>query len=141
VKSETADYLGKARTCLADARQIAALPLPRLAAREAYYAAFHAAEAYIFECTGKAATTHRGVRSEFTRLARREPRIDGELSRFLATAYQLKETADYGIGPAVASISADQAAAAITTAARFIDTINQLLSPGPPPPHGPNKQA
>ncbi len=125
MKSETADYLDKARTCLADARQIATLP--RLAAREAYYAAFHAAEAYIFEHTGKAATTHRGVRSEFARLAGREPRIDRELSPFLATAYQLKATADYGIGPAVASISADQAAAAITTAARFIDTITQLL--------------
>jgi uncharacterized protein (UPF0332 family) len=140
MKGETADYLDKARTCLADARQIAALPLPRLAAREAYYSAFHAAEAYIFECTGKVATTHRGVRSEFARLARREPSIDRELSRFLATAYQLKETADYGIGPAVAPISADQAAAAITAAGRFIDTITQLLPPGLIPPLGPSAQ-
>jgi uncharacterized protein (UPF0332 family) len=115
MKPETADYLDKARTCLADARQIATLPLPRLAAREAYYAAFHAAEAYIFEHTGKVATTHRGVRSEFARLARREPQIDRELTRFLATAYQLKATADYGIGPSVAPITADQATAAITS--------------------------
>jgi hypothetical protein len=78
LRPETADYLDKARTCLADAQRIAALPLPRFAAREAYYAAFHAAEAYIFEHTGKAATTHRGVHSEFARLARREPRIDRE---------------------------------------------------------------
>jgi hypothetical protein len=42
----------------------------RLAAREAYFAAFHAAEAYIFEHTGKVASTPRGVRSEFARLAR-----------------------------------------------------------------------
>src|SRR5438067_13509582 len=98
MKPETADYLEKARTTLADAQQIAALPLPHVAAREAYYAAFHAAEACIFEPTGKVAISHRGVRSEFTQLARREPRIDRELSRFLATAYQLKETADYGIG-------------------------------------------
>lgn len=83
MKSETADYLDKARTCLADARQIATVPLPRLAAREAYYAAFHAAEAYIFEHTGKVAITHRGVRAEFARVARREPRIDRELSAFL----------------------------------------------------------
>jgi uncharacterized protein (UPF0332 family) len=57
VKPETADYLAKARTTLADAQKIATLPLPHVAAREAYYAAFHAAEAYIFEHTGKVAIT------------------------------------------------------------------------------------
>jgi hypothetical protein len=72
MKAETADYLAKARATLAGAQQIAAVPLPHIAAREAYYAAYHAAEAYIFEQTGKAATTDRGVRSEFARLARRE---------------------------------------------------------------------
>jgi uncharacterized protein (UPF0332 family) len=49
MKSETADYLAKARSTLADAEQIAAVPLPHIAAREAYYAAYHAAEAYVFE--------------------------------------------------------------------------------------------
>lgn len=47
MKGETADYLEKARATLADARQIAALPLPHVAAREAYLAVFHAAQAYI----------------------------------------------------------------------------------------------
>jgi uncharacterized protein (UPF0332 family) len=130
MKAETADYLAKAGATLADARQIAALPLPHVAGREAYYAAFHAAEAYIFEHTGKVAATHKGVRIEFARLARREPRIDRELTRFLATAYQLKATADYGIGPTAAPITADEAAAAIATASRFIDIITQVLPPG-----------
>ena len=140
MKPETADYLAKARTTLADAQQIAALPLPHVAAREAYYAAFHAAEAYIFEHTGKVATTHKGVRIEFARMARREPRIDRELTRFLATAYQLKATADCGIGPTAARITADEAAAAITTASRFIDTITQVLPPGLTPPRRPDAQ-
>jgi hypothetical protein len=51
VRAETADYLAKARATLADAQQIANLPLPHIAAREAYLAVFHAAEAYIFEHT------------------------------------------------------------------------------------------
>jgi uncharacterized protein (UPF0332 family) len=55
VKPETADYLDKAQHCLAGAKTIAAAGLPDVAAREAYLAAYHAAEAYIFECTGKAA--------------------------------------------------------------------------------------
>jgi hypothetical protein len=38
MKAETADYLAKARATLADAQKIAALPLPHVAAREAYLA-------------------------------------------------------------------------------------------------------
>jgi uncharacterized protein (UPF0332 family) len=85
VKPEAADYLGKARHCLDDAKQIAAAtPLHRIVAREAYLAAYHAAEAYLFERTGKAAKTHRGLRSEFGRLARNDPGIDREFLTFLA---------------------------------------------------------
>jgi uncharacterized protein (UPF0332 family) len=65
MKAETADYLAKARTALA--------------ACEAYLAVFHAADAYIFEQTGKVAKTHRAVRSEFARLARMEPRNSRDL--------------------------------------------------------------
>jgi PIN domain nuclease of toxin-antitoxin system len=64
MKAETADYLVKARSTLPDAQKIAALPLPHVAAREAYLAAFHAAEAYIFEQSGKVAKRRRGVRSK-----------------------------------------------------------------------------
>jgi uncharacterized protein (UPF0332 family) len=73
MKAKTADYLAKARTTLANAQKIAAIPLPDIAAREAYLAVFHASEAYIFEHTGKAAKSHRGVIREFNRLARAEP--------------------------------------------------------------------
>jgi uncharacterized protein (UPF0332 family) len=121
MKAETADYLAKAGAALANAERIAAVRLPHVATREAYYAAYHAAEAYILDQTGKVAITDRGVRGEFGRLAGREPRIDRELTRFLATASQLKATANCGIGPTAAPISADQATAAITTARRFIE--------------------
>lgn len=130
MKAETADYLAKASAALAGARQIATLPLPHVAAREAYIAVFHAAEAYIFEQTGKVAKTHRGVRSEFARLAQAEPRIGRDLMTFLATAYQFKTQADYAIGSAVAPISVAEAASALATTARFIDTIVHLLQPG-----------
>ena len=46
---EAADYLNKARDDLNDARKIAAIGLAKVAARIAYYAAFHAAEAFIVE--------------------------------------------------------------------------------------------
>jgi uncharacterized protein (UPF0332 family) len=85
MKAETADYLTKARTTLAAAQKIVAIPLPDIAARETYLAVFHASEAYIFEHTGKAAKSHRGVIREFNRLARAEPRIGRDLVKFLGT--------------------------------------------------------
>jgi uncharacterized protein (UPF0332 family) len=128
MNAETVDYLSKARACLDDAARIATLPLPHVAAREAYLAVFHAAEAYIFERTGKIAKTHRGVRAEFSRLARTEPRIGRDLLTFLASAYEFKTIADYSVGPAITPISADQAEAAIREAQRFIDIISGILA-------------
>lgn len=137
MKAETADYLAKARTTLADAQKIAALPLPDVAAREAYLAVFHAAAAYIFEQTGKVAKTHRGVRSEFSRLARAEPRIEVDLITFLGTAYQFKARADYAVGSTATPITSTEAIAAMEMTTRFIDTITQTLPPGLTPQHGP----
>ena len=127
MKAETADHLAKARATLADAQKIAALPLPHIAAREAYLAAFHAAEAYIFEQSGKVAKTHRGVRSEFTRLTRTEQRIGRDLVTFLGAAYQFKTRADHAIGSAATPITDAEATTAIATTARFIDIITQVL--------------
>jgi uncharacterized protein (UPF0332 family) len=127
VKPEVADYLTKARNVLDGARVIADAGVPEVAAREAYLAAFHAAEAFIFEHTGKAAKTHRGVRSQFNLLARNKPGIGNDLSAFLAEGYRFKTIADYEVGPAAGTISAAEAQGAIDTAARFIDTLAGLL--------------
>jgi uncharacterized protein (UPF0332 family) len=128
MKPEAADYLRKARHCLAGAKTIAAAGLPDVAAREAYLAAYHAAEAYIFERTGRAAKTHRGVRSQFSRLARRDPSIQREFLTFLAQGYEFKTIADYGIGPAIDAISPDDATSAIDTAVRLIEAIAKLFA-------------
>lgn len=67
---ETGAYLAKAQQCLKEARIVAANDLAEAAGRAAYLAAYQAAQALIFERTGKAAKSHNGVRSEFARLAR-----------------------------------------------------------------------
>src|SRR5712691_8683224 len=136
MKPEAADYLVKARQCLAGARTIADVSLHHVAGREAYLAAFHAAEAFIFERTGKTVKTHRGLRATFSRLANDEPRIPRECLRILADGYEIKSVADYGVGPAVRPITGDEAHSAIEAAGRFIDTIPQLLSPTSVAPHG-----
>jgi uncharacterized protein (UPF0332 family) len=80
MKPEAADLLGRAREDLDDARKIAEIGLVKVAARCAYYAAFHAAEALIVEAAGKIVKTHTGVRAEFARLAKATPQIDRSLT-------------------------------------------------------------
>jgi hypothetical protein len=60
---------------------------------------------------------------------------------FLARAYELKSIADYGVGPTVGPITAVDAARAIETAERFIDTITELRPPGLIPPQEPTAQS
>jgi uncharacterized protein (UPF0332 family) len=91
MKPEAADYLEKARESLDEARAIYGIGLASVAARSAYYAAFHAAQALIFSQSGKVAKTHGGVRSEFNRLAKDNEHISPELRAFLAKAYAYKE--------------------------------------------------
>ena len=126
MRPETGRYLDKARQSLAHARAILAIELGEDAGRAAYLGAFHAAQALIFERTGRAAKTHRGVHGQFLRLIADEPRIDPELRRFLSQGYKLKAIADYETGPD-AVVPLEEAATAVETAERFISTIAGLL--------------
>jgi hypothetical protein len=78
--------------------------------------------------------THRGLRPTFSRIARNEPRIAPEYLTFLSRAYELKSIAGLQRRPGVRPITADDPARTIETAERFIDTITQLLPPGPAAP-------
>jgi uncharacterized protein (UPF0332 family) len=93
--------------------------LPEHAARTAYLACFHTARGYVFERSGQAAKTHRGVQSEFYRLSRDDERVEPDLRVFLSRAYVYKATADYETGPEDTTTSED-AGAAIETARRFV---------------------
>ena len=74
-----AAHLENARECLTRARVILDAGIAEDAARNAYLAAFHAAQALIAERTGRDAKTHKGVHTAFARLTKDEPRIDVEL--------------------------------------------------------------
>ena len=97
------------------------------AGRAAYLAGYHAAEAFIFERTGKVTKTHKGAHREFARLAAGEPLFDLELRRFLPRAYDLKAICDYELGPD-AVVPRDQAEAAIRSATSFVACIARLLT-------------
>ncbi|MEO8925936.1 MAG: HEPN domain-containing protein [Caulobacteraceae bacterium] len=122
-------YLDKARDDLDEADKIAAIGLAKAAARSAYYAAFHAAEAFIVERTGKVAKTHAGVRSEFARLALDALGGDRTFTSFLVEAYKYKELGDYGVGPD-ATVTLVEARRMIVDARRFLEGVSALLECG-----------
>ena len=96
------------------------------AGRAAYLAAFHAAQAFVFESVAKMFKTHKGVQTEFLRLTKDDPRLKPDLRIFLSQAYNLKAIADYEEGPG-SEVSTERAAAAIETAGRFLDGIAGLI--------------
>lgn len=131
MKAESQAYLDKARHCIVKARAELALAAaePLLAedsARNAYYAAFHAAQALIFERTSKVSKTHGGVHRLFHQLIQHEPTITGKLRSFINSAYDLKSIADYDTA-AVGKVSLARASDAIGTAEQLSRLSHDLL--------------
>jgi uncharacterized protein (UPF0332 family) len=120
-------YIEKARQSLHEARAVADIKLFEAAGRSAYLAADHAAQALILARTDKVAKTHSGVRSEFSRVAKDDPRIERRLASFLAQAYNLKVVADYAVGADV-RVSDLEAAEAIEGATNFVEAVQGILS-------------
>jgi uncharacterized protein (UPF0332 family) len=127
MKPEAADYLEKSRENIEEARAIYRIGLASVAARSAYYAAFHAAQALIISQTGKVAKTHSGVRAEFNRLAKDNMRIGPDLRAFLAKAYTYKEIDDYGTEKK-SIITMAMAISAIDAAEGFVNCIAEALT-------------
>ena len=127
MKAQTSAYLDKSRELLDEANAILRIDLYEAAGRTAYLAGFHAAQALIFETSGRVYKSHSGVHGEFSRLVKDDPRVDDDLRAFLGRAYSLKAIADYETGPG-SHVSAESARDAIATARRFIDRIAGLLA-------------
>jgi uncharacterized protein (UPF0332 family) len=127
MKPQTQAFLMAAEVALLDAEVILNAKVPRQAARLAYYAQFHAAQALIFERAEKIAKTHKGVDREFHKIAKWEVTFAPGFAALLTKAYNYKDHADYNrdlsepITPAVASD-------AIVTATQFVACVRQALA-------------
>ena len=98
------------------------------AGRAAYLAAFHAAQALIFERTDKIHKTHGGVQTEFLCLTKGDPEFPSDQRVFLSRAYNLKAVADYETGSG-SEVSAQKASESVAGARRFVEIIHQALTP------------
>jgi uncharacterized protein (UPF0332 family) len=138
VKPQTAAFLEKSRELLDRTAKMLGVGLNEDAGRTAYLAGLHAAQAFLFETTGRVFKKHSTVQSEFGRLTRDDPRFDIELRAFLGRAYNLKAIADYETGPG-SRVSAESASAALGTARRFVDSVASRLPANGHTPRAPDE--
>jgi uncharacterized protein (UPF0332 family) len=133
VTPEAIRFLAKASRILERATTMLSVGLSEDAGRSAYLAGFHAAQAFLFDSTGKTFKSHRGVQKEFLRLTKDDPRFTSEQRIFLSQTYNLKETADYETGPG-SEVSAERAIRAVDAGKQFLSHISVLLSNVSPTP-------
>lgn len=125
MKPETGQFIAYARAMLERGKRMLDIGLSEDAGRAAYLACFHTAQAYIFERQDRAVKTHHGVQNTFFLLTRDDARVDPALRDFLSRAFDLKGIADYASDPSETT-TAEDAAAAMATAARFVDAFAAL---------------
>ena len=125
---EAARFLDKAQKLLEHAAIMLRVDLTEDAGRTAYLAGFHAAQAFLFETSGKVFKSHNGVQKEFLRLTKDDPRFASDHRVFLSQTYNLKAIADYETGPG-SEVSAERAARAVTDGKQFVAHIARLLPP------------
>ena len=92
-------FLAKAAKLPSEAKTMLSVNLNEAAGRSTYLAAFHAAQALIFEHLGKVLKTHAGVHAEFLRLSSDDPHLDADLRVFLSRSYNVEAIADYETDP------------------------------------------
>ncbi len=125
---EATRFLEKVRTLLDHAEIMLNVNLNDEAGRTAYLAAFHIAQAYIYEHTGRSLKTHKVVQMEFLRLTKDDPRFSLKLHGFLSQTYNLKAIADYETDPG-SEVSAERTTEAVGTGKQFVEHIAVLLAP------------
>ena len=96
------------------------------AGRAAYLTAFHAAQALIFERTGKVLKTHKGVQIEFLALTKNDLAFTADLRVFVSQAYNFKSIADYETDPAF-DLSIEKASAAVESSSRFVEAVRSAI--------------
>jgi len=116
VTPEAAKFLDKARRLAKGAAAMLDAGFTEAAGRDAYLSGYHAS------ANGRPAKTHDGVKSEFSRLTKDDPRIAHELRAFLFSASRLKEIADYELGPV--ELPKERVAQAIETANKLVECVS-----------------
>ena len=126
---EAGRFVAKAGELLDQAGTMLGVGLNEATGRTAYLAGFHAAQAFIYESTGKVFKSHKGVRRDRIFAKRMAIRASRPTQRmFLSQTYNLKRMADYETGP---EVTAERAASALEAAKKFISHVAGLIIRAP----------
>jgi uncharacterized protein (UPF0332 family) len=87
VTPEATAWLVKSREFLRKSASMLAAGWPDEAGRAAYLAAFHAAQAYIFDRTGKTVKSHAGLHGLFAQVASADTNFDATQGSLAACTY------------------------------------------------------
>jgi uncharacterized protein (UPF0332 family) len=118
------EHIEKARALLDEARFLLEGDFIAGAGRDAYLAGYHAASVFVIARTGKEPKTHRGARTEFSRMAHGDARVSHQFVRFLARGYELKTWADYDDGE---PLTIDEVSILVAEAAEMVEGIAALV--------------
>lgn len=125
---EASAHLAKAEISLRKARSLLTLPSLRdNAARIAYRAGSHSAQALIFERMGQIAKTNRGLRTLFAELVDQDCRLNRTLTRFLGKGHQFEQLVDCEV-TSRAPLTEAEAQEVIDFAKGFIDRVAHILA-------------
>ncbi len=127
MRPETRRFLDQGWAMLGRSSRMLDAGLNEDAARTAYMACFHVAQACIFEREQRVLKSHRGVQTEFYRLFRDASDVDPDLRAFLSRSFPYKAVADYATGPDAVTTT-EEAQEASQTATRFVDTFARLIA-------------
>lgn len=114
--------LERSRQELAAAASLLDAGFARQAISRSYYAVFYAAQD-VLRAVGEDRSKHSGVVSAFTRIARDDPRLAGELGRILRGLFDERNLADYDARDA----SPESGERTLADARRFVDAIEAWL--------------
>jgi uncharacterized protein (UPF0332 family) len=126
VKEQTSAYLEKSRDLLGRADTMMGAGLTDDAGRMAHLVGLDAAQAFIFETTGRVFKTHSGVQREFSRVVKTIRALTPACGCSFSRTYQLKAIADYLTGPG-STVTVEQAQEAIQQARRFVASVESLI--------------
>ncbi|MBI2325483.1 MAG: HEPN domain-containing protein [Chloroflexi bacterium] len=123
MNEKVARSLERARRSVAAAHVLASNEFASEAVSRAYFAAFYAAEAALL-ALGETRSKHSGVVSGFGELVVRQGNFDPAIGKRLASLFDRRNEADYGIRP----VPAERAQAAISDAEHFVEAVAQWVA-------------
>lgn len=120
---EQTALLRKARESIKAAKLLNSQGMPDFSVSRSYYAMFYVAQAFLLG-KGLSFSKHSGVIAAFGQHFTKTGILPAEFHQYLIEAHEDRNVGDYGIGPAISSIEADEQ---IAHTEKFLEWAERLI--------------